>query len=90
MSADACPCEVLQHLSGAEAQDYERSHLKEVAVDSVRWIALFQCPLTGRWWLHWLPYAEMPGGGPPELTQISRGLALSMFHLPDDTPLRPR
>ncbi len=68
----------LQHLNGAEAQQYARTHLCERARNAT-WEALYECPATHRWWLEWYPYPEAHGGGPPELTQISRGFAIARF-----------
>ena len=79
MSADSC--QHLQHLSGQEAVDYARDHLRLIFRDDAKWTALYQCPVNPfRFWIEWYPYPEAHGGGPPELTQVSRNYAAYQFH----------
>jgi hypothetical protein len=78
----SCRCEDLKHLSGVAAQEYISSHLHELAADPEKWQVLYQCPTTGRLWKEFYPHSEAQGGGPPELTQISRQAAQEEFHLP--------
>lgn len=79
-----CRCNEVEHLIGAEANAYERFHLRELVRDHVEWRALYVCPVTGKLWLETSPHSELHGGGWVELDQVSREVARWIFDLPED------
>lgn len=74
-STSTCKCNELQRLNGAAGQEYARSHLEQVEVDSESWIVLYRCPITGWYWKRHYPHGEAHGGGAPEYVRLSRDQA---------------
>jgi Immunity protein 27 len=78
-----CRCGEIRRLSGAEAADYSRSHLRELVIDPTNWQTLYDCPATGTLWKEYHPRSEQHGGGPPKLVVISPQEAKAAFNYPD-------
>ena len=57
--------------------------LKLVRVDKSRWEKLYQDPKDKRYWLLFYPQAEMHGGGPPSLMEITYKDAVLRFNAKD-------
>lgn len=76
-----CKCAQTERLHGAEGQDYEREHLRELSVDVETWQVLLQCPETGLLWKKYYPNPEAHGGGAPEYVKIPREIAQEEFDL---------
>ncbi len=83
-----CQCLNVQRLSGNQADDYVKKHLRLVKHDTVRWEGLFRCPETGTYWKQWYPWPEAHGGGPPELTRISEEDAMAWLAAFGRPPMR--
>lgn len=81
-----CRCEQLQRLHGAEGQDYERTHLRRLAIDEEHWQILLECPATGLLWKKYYPHAEAHGAGPPEYVRLSQEMAREEFDFSPESP----
>ena len=74
-----CRCVKIDHISGADAQKYISSHLKEVEVNDQTWEILFICPITKLFWIEKYLHSESQGGGSPDLVKISEDDARKKF-----------
>jgi hypothetical protein len=79
-----CLCRVMDHIPDADATDYARIHLSELATDSEAWVTVYECPTTGIRWIGDYPHSEMQGGGPMRLrtfTSVSRSVWTQLFYV---------
>ena len=69
MSID-CRCTTVEELTGAEAVEYSKKHLREVLINMTWWQTLYECPRTLRWFLLDRPDSGYHGGGVPVLKRL--------------------
>jgi len=48
----------------------KKASLKQIRIDSVNWMTYYIDEKTNEKWVEEYPYAEMQGGGPPQLRLI--------------------
>jgi hypothetical protein len=59
--------------------DLTRNYLVEVGRDKSGWDLLFRDPKDGRYWQLSYPNSDLHGGGPPQLTHLTKELALEKY-----------
>jgi hypothetical protein len=61
-----------ERLITGEELSNKKDTLNKIRVDNINWVIYYLDETTGEKWLEEYPFAEMQGGGPPQLRQIER------------------
>lgn len=78
-----CICSEAITTEGNDAQDFARTHLREIVTLPDEWTSLYRCDATGALWRYWFRHPEMHGGGSPTLSRITHEEAKRDFNVTD-------